>query len=234
MSAQGGAGQEGRRALADLIGRVDKKTSGEETVQRLVEEIGSIKSIYEMNRSDLQTDHGVSRTVSEVIDIIDDLTRCVMRDEARNAKDMRRAKDAAAYFEALMYGRHVEYCYLMLLNARGKMIACPQMQRGTIDRSAVYVRELAVTALRARAKYAVLSHNHPGGSLDPSQADVQVTHAAMEALNTIGVILLDHIIVTGEKFTSIRKCGTPAERIWMSQGKEDKILKQWLCDNEKK
>lgn len=219
---------EATQALSNLISHADKKLNGDETVSMLMGGVGAIRSLYEMNWEDLHAQHGLSKPVSEAIDLIDDLARCMMRDEFAKGKPIRRADDAQGYFQAVMYGRHVEYCYLMLLDARGKMLSCPMMQRGTIDRSQVYVRELALAALRSKAKYAIMAHNHPGGSLEPSQADVQVTHAAMEAMKTVDVILLDHLIVTGSQYTSIRKCGTPSEKIWLSQMKDDEILKDWL------
>ena len=226
--------QEAVSALGNLIQNVDKKLSGEEWANRLMEAVGSIRSIYESNREDLVSDCGATRPVAEAIDIIDDLTRCVMRDEYRKKPVIKDPKTAAGYFQALMYGRQIEYCYLMLLDARGKMIACPLMQKGTIDRSAVYVRHLALSAVRAKAKYAIVSHNHPGGNMFASQADVQVTHAAMEAFNTVGVILLDHLIVYGDRYASIRESGTPTEKIWLNQNKEDKILIKWLSKDAPK
>lgn len=221
----------GKEALAQLIYETDRKMSGEETVRLLMEAVGSIKSIYEMNRDDLQTEHGIPKSVSEMIDLIDDIGRCVLRDNFPDNPMIANCGCAAEYLQALMYGRHVEYCYLMLLDAKGRMIACPLMQRGTIDRSAVYARELALKAIRLKAKYAVMAHNHPGGTLEASQADVKTTHAAMEAMNAVNVVMLDHLIIAGREYTSIRKAGTPAEKIWQMQNPKDKLLLTFIKTN---
>ena len=75
--------QEGLEALAHLLSVSDKKKSGEETVDHLVEEIGSLRSIYESTKEDLMGLHGLGRVSAEVIDLVDDLARCAMRDMTR-------------------------------------------------------------------------------------------------------------------------------------------------------
>ena len=130
------------------------------------------------------------------------------------------------------YGRQIEYCYLMVLDKRGKLLKCPLMQTGTIDRSAVYAREVALSALRGRAVYCVLAHNHPGGHMEPSRQDIQMTYSVKDALNAVGIALIDHIIVSDHKAISIRSLGFPPEKVWLSQKKDDKIMENWLLETK--
>ena len=129
---------------------------------------------------------------------------------------------------ALMYGRKIEYCYLMCLNHAGNYISCPLLQRGTVDQSAVYVRELALLAIENHASYCVLAHNHPSGGLLASAADIDVTIDAIQALRAVGVALVDHVIVTDRDSVSIRAQGKPAERMWMRGYEKDRIMLKWL------
>ena len=62
-------------------------------------------------------------------------------------------------------------------------------------------------ALRHHAHSAILVHNHPSGSLEPSQGDIRVTAQLEQALGVVGVELLDHIIVAGEAYASMRSLG---------------------------
>ena len=132
---------------------------------------------------------------------------------------------------AVMFGRQIEYCYLMILDKKGKLMACPLMQTGTIDRSAVYAREVALKALRGKAVYCVLSHNHPGGHMEPSREDIQMTYSVKDALNAVGITLLDHIIVSDDKAISIRSLGFPPEKVWQNQKKTDKLTENWFASS---
>lgn len=219
---------EGVEALKNLLTVSDKKASGEETVNHLMEEIGSIRSIYESTREDLQNLHGLSRVSGEVIDLVDDLARCTLRDEVGLKPVIAHYDKAAKYLCAVMFGRQIEYCYLMILDKKGKLLRCPLMQTGTIDRSAVYAREVALKALRAKAVYCVLSHNHPGGHMEPSREDIQMTYSVKDALNAVGIALADHIIVSDHKAVSIRRLGFPPEKVWQNQKKNDKLMGNWF------
>lgn len=220
--------QEGIDALAFLLSRADKKQNGEETAARLMEEVGSIRSIYESTKEDLMNLQGLNRASAEVIDLVDDLARCSLRDEIGKKPVITQYGQAAKYFSAIMYGRQIEYCYLMILDKKGRLLRCPLMQTGTIDRSAVYAREVALKAIRGRAVYCVLSHNHPGANMEPSREDIQMTYSIKDALNAVNIALLDHIIVSDDKSTSIRSMGFPAEKVWRNQKKGDKLLAGWL------
>lgn len=220
--------QEGIDALAHLLSVSDKKQSGEETARHLTEEIGSIRSIYESTKEDLMGLHGLGRVSSEVIDLVDDLARCMMRDDVGPKPVIAHYDKAAKYLCAIMFGRQIEYCYLMILDKKGKLLRCPLMQTGTIDRSAVYAREVALSALRGRAVYCVLSHNHPGGHMEPSREDIQMTYSVKDALNAVGIALLDHIIVSDHKAVSVRKLNCPPEKVWQNQKKGDKLMESWF------
>lgn len=220
--------KDGLQALAELVSRVDRKTDGGEVIERLMGEIGSVRSLFECVSEDLISHHSVGKSAARALDLIDDLTRYAMREEIGARPYLKTCREASAYFRAVMFRRRIEYCYLMMLDARGRLLECRLMQRGTVDRSAVYARQIAQTALRAKAVYCVLSHNHPGGSMEPSRGDILVTHGVKEALNALGIVFLDHIIVSAHKSVSIRKTGTPGERIWLRQKKGDSILENWF------
>ncbi|MBR3929513.1 MAG: hypothetical protein IKJ65_10980 [Clostridia bacterium] len=224
--------REGIEALQNLLSVSDKKQSGEETMAKLMEDVGSIRSIYESTREDLQNLHGLSRVSSEVIDLIDDLARCTLRDEVGQKPVITHYVKAKQYFCALMFGRQIEYCYLMILDKRGKLMKCPLMQTGTIDRSAVYAREIALMAIRSKAAYCVLSHNHPGGHMEPSREDIQMTFSVKDALNAVGIALVDHIIVSDHKAVSVRSLGFPPEKVWQNQKKNDKLMEKWFEETE--
>ena len=83
-----------------------------------------------------------------------------------------------------------------------------------MDETPVYPRSVVECALRHHAHSAILVHNHPSGSLEPSQGDIRVTAQLGQALSMVGVELLDHIIVAGEAYASMRSLGlVPADNV---------------------
>lgn len=93
------------------------------------------------------------------------------------------------------------------LTAQHKVITIEQLAKGTLNQASVYPREVVKAALRHNAAAAVLSHNHPSGSLEPSQADKMLTQTLKTALATIDVRVLDHIITAGGNSMSFAEKG---------------------------
>jgi len=95
----------------------------------------------------------------------------------------------------------------MLLNNRLELIEYQEPFRGTHNQASVYPREVAKIALATNAAACVIAHNHPSGSLEPSQADRQLTTAPKHTLAQVDVRLIDHILVAGGKSFSFTERG---------------------------
>lgn len=111
------------------------------------------------------------------------------------------------YFTNLLKNaKDKEYLIVAFLNTRNKLIAT-KTSEGSLSEVPVYSREIAKLALDHDASNIILAHNHPGGSLSISHKDKTTTENVKKALNTIGVKLLDHIIVSGECAISMAEQG---------------------------
>ena len=82
-----------------------------------------------------------------------------------------------------------------------------EVAKGDVNAVHFPVRKIVETAVISKAVSVILTHNHPGGTLSPSREDLDATEAAKTALGTIGVRLLDHLIVSGEDYYSLRENG---------------------------
>lgn len=87
---------------------------------------------------------------------------------------------------------------LLMLDNRHRIIGFRELFRGTIDAASVYPREVIKEALTHNAAAVILVHNHPSGSPEPSQADRRITDRLQQALSTVEIRLLDHVIVGHE------------------------------------
>src|SRR3546814_15027882 len=100
-----------------------------------------------------------------------------------------------------------EVAAVLYLNSQLKVIRYMEMSHGTLTQASVYPREIVKTALRLDAAAIIMSHNHPSGVPEPSEADLALTRHLKHALALVDVRLLDHIIVTGQNTTSLAERG---------------------------
>ena len=109
------------------------------------------------------------------------------------------------YLMALYTGITFERVYLLLFDNSMGLIDCVHLADGSVNCSNVTVRRIAEQALFKHAAGVVLAHNHPRGLAIPSSADHQVTQTVECALETLGVPLLEHVIVTENRYAPIVK-----------------------------
>ena len=100
------------------------------------------------------------------------------------------------YCRTLAGHREVEEFHILYLNRKNVLITDECLQKGSVCHAPVYPREICVRALELQASAIVAVHDHPSGSPDPSRADIDMTNRIRDALKTIDVTLLDHVIVT--------------------------------------
>ena len=97
--------------------------------------------------------------------------------------------------------------YQLCLDRKGKLLACKRLSEGGSAAAELNIRRLVENALLSSASAVILSHNHPSGIALPSREDYTTTRRVQEALATIGVELLDHIIVAEDDYVSLADSG---------------------------
>ena len=93
----------------------------------------------------------------------------------------------------------------MLLDNAGKVLSLEKLSLGGPSSSEVEIRKIIERCVKYRATQAILCHNHPSGKLEPSNDDFITTSKVYRVLNSIGVTLVDHLIVYNDKFVSLRE-----------------------------
>jgi DNA repair protein RadC len=96
-----------------------------------------------------------------------------------------------------------EHFVALTLDGANRLIKKRIVTIGTLTSSLVHPREVFAPAIEDRAAGVIVVHNHPSGSLQPSQADHEVTERLKNASELLGVNLIDHLIVTADDFHSI-------------------------------
>src|SRR5207249_4212982 len=101
----------------------------------------------------------------------------------------------------------VEEFHLLFLDRKNVLIRHERQQRGTIDHTPVYPREVVKRALELDASALILVHNHPSGDPTPSKADIAVTREIINAAKPLGVTVHDHLIIGRGGHTSLKDRG---------------------------
>ncbi|MFA5128311.1 MAG: DNA repair protein RadC [Patescibacteria group bacterium] len=115
---------------------------------------------------------------------------------------IRTAKQAYEYLKD-MRDLSKEQLRGLYLNSRYRLIHDEIISVGSLTANIVHPREVYKPAFEYSAAAVIIAHNHPSGSLKPTQSDIETTRQLREAGKIIGVDLLDHIIIAGNKFFSI-------------------------------
>lgn len=117
------------------------------------------------------------------------------------------------------WDRLIEYCRMRLgraerehfrvlfLNRKNVLIADEEQQRGTIDHTPVYPREVVKRALQLGASAIIMLHNHPSGDPEPSKGDIDMTREIRETAERLGIQLHDHVIVSKNGHRSFKTMG---------------------------
>ena len=141
-----------------------------------------------------------------------ELGRRIAQGQQDRQKRLQRITDSAtalAYcreqFARLADDAAKEEFHIVCLDTRNQVIGTHRISVGIVDRSLVHPREVFRPAIKEAAKSIILVHNHPSGDATPSDEDFTVTSRLEEAGKTVGIQILDHIIVARNGATSIRE-----------------------------
>ena len=100
-----------------------------------------------------------------------------------------------------------EHFLCLYLNARNQVIRTEVVSIGSLSSAIVHPREVFALAVALHAASVILAHNHPSGDVSPSQDDINLTRRLVQAGEILGIDILDHLIIGGEDFLSMKERG---------------------------
>jgi len=110
------------------------------------------------------------------------------------------------WWEAGTMQRH-ERVYAIYLNRKFQIVYTTQICKGSHRETSFDLRETMLNAFNLNADYIIIAHNHPNGSTEPSDADIQITKKIAEAFRMVDLFLVDHLILTQEDCFSFKTAG---------------------------
>ncbi|HKR77690.1 MAG TPA: DNA repair protein RadC [Rhodanobacter sp.] len=124
-----------------------------------------------------------------------ELARRSLAEQLREAPALGNPRDSGSYLSARL--RHLPYEVFgcLWMDNRHRVLAFEELFRGTVDGASVYPREVVRACLQHNACAVIFAHNHPSGVAEPSAADRAITRELREALQLVGVRVLDHLVI---------------------------------------
>ena len=111
------------------------------------------------------------------------------------------------YCHAALAHEKTEQFRILFLDRKNVLIADEVQQRGTIDHTPVYPREVVKRALALNAAALILVHNHPSGDPKPSRDDIEMTKEIRKAAEALGITIHDHLVIGRKGHASFRSLG---------------------------
>ena len=173
----------------------------------LLREFGSLAQLIAADPESLRRVDGMGEAAIAALKIVQATGLRMLKGEFRD-KPLLSSWDALLdWLRADMGPIDVERVRVLYLNARNMLIRDELASEGSIDQSAIYVREVIKRALELGASAIILVHNHPSGNPEPSRQDIAITRDIAEAAAKLGIALHDHIIIGGSDHRSFRAMG---------------------------
>lgn len=173
-----------------------------ELAHALIGHYGSLSGVFDADPRDLCAQAGVSENTAVLLSLMPALARRYQQGKFKQKTVLASTSPAGEYALALFTGRLNEAFYVICLDSQNQVNQATLLHEGTINEAPVYPRLIVETALRHQAASIILAHNHPGGSRQPSPADVEVTQKIKAATEAIAIAVVDHIIVAGDGYFS--------------------------------
>ena len=178
--------------LQILLPRRDTKALAKELLARF----GSFSGVLSAPLPRLSDVKGLGEISRTNLKVILAVAQRFARDKVDRAQPILSSwSELIDYCRSAMAFENIEQFRILFLDKKNRLIVDEVQQRGTVDHTPVYPREVIKRTLELSATALILVHNHPSGDPSPSTADVQMTRQIVDVAKPLGVTVHDHIII---------------------------------------
>lgn len=174
--------------------------------RQLLDDFGGLRPMFDASQQDFCANHGLGPAKYAQLQAVLEMAKRHLFEKLRRGDALCSVTQTREYLQSQMQGCSQEVFACLFLDNRHRVISFEKMFYGTIDSASVYPREVVRLALKNNAAAVILTHNHPSGVAEPSQADEQITKRLKEALALVDIRVLDHFVI-GDEVVSFAERG---------------------------
>jgi DNA repair protein RadC len=189
--------------IAQAIPRGDVKPLAKD----LITKFGGFSEVISAEPARLAEVKGVGPALISQFKIVQEAAKRMARGKVLNRPVLGSWDALIDYCSIAMAHNPIEQVRVLYLDKKNVLIADEMQQKGTIDHTPVYPREVVKRALELGATAMILVHNHPSGNPQPSKADIEMTRQIVTAAKNLGIVVHDHVVIGKGQYASFKSLG---------------------------
>ena len=191
--------------LSILLRTGNKNKTVYEIAQDLLGSLKSLKELASMSLQELQEVPGIGKVKAIELLAAMELGKRIQTSQVIETEQIMSSQKLAKMMQQKIGHEKQEHLLALYLNTQNQIIHQQVIFIGTVNRSIAEPREILHYAIKHMATSLILVHNHPSGIIHPSKNDDGVTQQMIEACNCLGIVFLDHLIVSTDDYYSYRE-----------------------------
>ena len=191
--------------LAILLRTGTRQASVFEIAQKVLNNLSSLTDLKKMTLQELQSLSGIGRVKAIELQAMIELGHRIHKHETLEMESILSSQKLAKKMQQELGHKKQEHLVALYLNTQNQIIHQQTIFIGSATRSIAEPREILHYAIKHMATSLILVHNHPSGAVAPSRNDDHVTKLVKDACDLMGIVLLDHLIVSHFSYFSYRE-----------------------------
>ena len=185
-----------------LYNCVPRKNTNE-LAHRLIDRFKTVNHVLQASPEELRSIEGIGENIVMYFALLNQLIRYVEVERSTDVNVLQDTNTYIDYIKGFFSGVTNERVYLLCLDAKRMVLGHHLISEGSVTSASIPTRTIMEKALASHAVYVILAHNHPGGFAIPSTEDEEVTKYLEMLFKSVGIILLDHVIVSDCDYISL-------------------------------
>lgn len=185
------------------IPRMDTKSISKELLQKFK----NLNNVIYADSNELKKIDYIGDNTIYLFKLIQETIKRIFNTSFEGKNLLSSYQEVIRYCQVIIGNSKIEEFHVLFLDIKNQLIKHELSQKGTVDRSAIYSREVIKKALELGASSLILIHNHPSGDPEPSNNDIIITKSISEAGKVLGINVLDHIIISRYQYRSLKSMG---------------------------
>ncbi len=192
--------------LAIILEQGGAKTSVMEISSNLIQIFQDLNGISNASYEKLIEIKGIGNSKAIKILAVAEIAKRIINDKSKyiTREPVNSSKTAFEIFLPYYFNAHQEQFLLMTLDSRKRLIAIDKISLGTVNQCLIHPREVFKIAIDRRSSSIIISHNHPSNDSEPSAEDIGITKRLISVSKTMGIFLVDHIILSNIGYFSFK------------------------------